>query len=314
LTPRFLGEISMKRMTMILLVLFLTAATVACGASKPASVLAPSGTPALAALLLKNDPEKYQVDIVNGSDPLLAAFASKTHDAILAPTNLGAKLYQGGLDYVYAGTITWGNFYLFSRTPEPFDLQSLHETTIVSFGQNQISDIILKYILQENGIVVGFQYVDSVAAAAQMILADSSLVILTAEPTLSILESMVAVSASFDLQAEYARLTGSDSYPQAGLFLKKSLSKAKKADLIEAFQASIAHWADQLEDAADLAVTLEYGISKAVLMTAIPNSRLRFASAADSRADLETLFTMILSRQPALIGGALPDDDFYYLP
>jgi len=304
----------MKRIALLMLVLCLTALTTACKDAKPATVLAPSGTPALAALLLRNDPEKYQVDVVNGSDPLLAAFASKSHDAILAPTNLGAKLYQGGLDYVYAGTITWGNFYLFVRTPEPFDLSSLHEKTIVSFGQNQISDIILKYILQENGIVAGFQYVDSVAAAAQMILADSSLVILTAEPTLSTLKSMVSVHASFDLQAEYARLTGSDSYPQAGLFLKKSLSKAKKADLIAAFEASIAYWSDSLEAASDLAVTLEYGLSKAVLMTAVPNSRLRFESATDSRADLETLFAMILTRQPALIGGALPDDDFYYQP
>jgi NitT/TauT family transport system substrate-binding protein len=277
-------------------------------------VLAPSGSPAFAALLLRNDSERFALDIVNGSDPLLAAFASKSHDAILAPTNLGAKLYQGGLDYVYAGAITWGNFYLFASTPEPFNLQNLQDKIIVSFGQNQISDIILKYILQENGIVAGFQYVDSAAAAAQIAMSDSSRVVLTAEPTHSSLKTMVSIHSSFDLQAEYARLTGSDSYPQAGLFLKKSLSKAKKTELIEAFQASIAYWEDSLEDAAELAVTLEYGISKAVLLTAIPRSRIRYESALDSRAELETLFAMILLRQPALIGGALPGDDFYYLP
>jgi NitT/TauT family transport system substrate-binding protein len=304
----------MKRFALLLILILGTISMFACNQSKPYTVLAPSGSPALAALLLKNDPDRFALDIVNGSDPLLAAFASKSHDAILAPTNLGAKLYQGGLDYVYAGTITWGNFYLFARTPEPFNLQDLHEKTIVSFGQNQISDIILKYILQENGIVAGFQYVDSVAAAAQIVLNDSTRVVLTAEPTHSSLLAMTAVHSSFDLQAEYARLTGSESYPQAGLFLKKSLSKAKKTELIEAFQASIAYWETSLDEAADLAVTLEYGIAKSVLLTAIPGSRIRFENALDSRADLETLFSMILLRQPALIGGALPDDDFYYQP
>lgn len=304
----------MKRFALLLLMILGTVSTFACGQAKPYTVLAPSGSPALAALLLRNESERFALDIVNGSDPLLAAFASKSHDAILAPTNLGAKLYQGGLDYVYAGTITWGNFYLFASTPEPFHLQNLQDKIIVSFGQNQISDIILKYILQENGIVAGFQYVDSAAAAAQIALSDSSRIVLTAEPTHSNLTTSIAVHSSFDLQAEYARLTGSDSYPQAGLFLKKSLSKAKKAELIEAFQASIAYWEDALEDAADLAVTLDYGIAKSVLLTAIPRSRIRFESAMESRADLETLFAMILTRQPALIGGALPDDDFYYLP
>lgn len=304
----------MKRFLIAMCLVFGLFLVTACSAKETYTVLAPSGSPALSALLLMQDSETYVVDVVNGSDPLLAAFASGSHDAILAPTNLGAKLYQGGLDYVYAGTITWGNFYLVSRQSTPFDLQALHETTIVSFGQNQVSDIILKYILQENGVVCGFQYADSVAAAAQMLLNDSSLVILTAEPTLSTLEGMLSVIQIFDIQEEYSRLTGRDDFPQAGLFLKTSLSKRQKNELIAAFEASIAYWSDSPDAAADLAVELNYGISKEVLLAAIPNLRIRFADAAASRNDLETLFQLILNTQPALIGGTLPDADFYYIP
>lgn len=304
----------MKRFLIAMCLVFGLVLLSACASKKTYTVLAPSGSPALSALLLMQDAETYDVDVVNGSDPLLAAFASGSHDAILAPTNLGAKLYQGGLDYVYAGTISWGNFYLVSRQSTPIDLEALQETTIVSFGQNQISDIILKYILQENGVVCGFQYADSVASAAQMLLNDPSLVILTAEPTLSILQAMLSVLQTFDIQEEYSRLTGRDDYPQAGLFLKTSLSKRQKNELIAAFEASIAYWSDSLAAAADLAVELQYGISKEVLLSAIPNLRLRFADAAASRNDLEALFQMILTAQPALIGGKLPDDDFYYVP
>jgi len=32
----------------------------------------------------------------------------------------------------------------------------------------------------------------------------------------------------------------------------------------------------------------------------------------DAKTDLETYFNIILSINPALIGGALPVDDFYY--
>jgi len=67
------------------------------------SVLIPFGSPALsmAGLLINEDNQvgeysldeyvTYKTEIVNGSDPLVAAFTSQRHDVIIAPTNLGAK-------------------------------------------------------------------------------------------------------------------------------------------------------------------------------------------------------------------------------
>ena len=64
---------------------------------KKVSIIMPTGTPALGlaeyAVDAKED-ENITVDIVAGSDPLMAAFVNKSYNVIVAPVNLGAKMFK----------------------------------------------------------------------------------------------------------------------------------------------------------------------------------------------------------------------------
>ena len=307
----------MKRylwMSLTILTGFLLAACATTGPERVLSVMVPAGSPALAQLHVQADAESYSVDVVNGSDPLVAAFGSGSHDVIFAPTNLGAKLYASGCGYLFAGAVVWGNYYLVAKTAAEFTLASLEGKTVVVFGQNQTSDIILRHILSENGVGANLTYVDSVATATAQFLADDSLVILSAEPSLSTLEGQVDGLKVIDLQDAYADLTGSDSYPQAGVFVKSDLDPRLAEAFLADLSASVERVNENVEEASDLAVSLGYGFSRSVLISAIPNSHLAFVSAADSRTAVEAYFTMILGYAPALIGNALPDDGFYLSP
>ena len=44
--------------------------------------------------------ENVNYEIVGGSDPLVSAFTNATHDIIVAPVNLGAKLYKANGNYI----------------------------------------------------------------------------------------------------------------------------------------------------------------------------------------------------------------------
>jgi len=302
----------MKKLFSLLSITILSAILIACGSKNPVlTIMVPSGSPALAQLYLQSDTEHYQIDIVNGSDPLVAAFGSGSHDVIFAPTNLGAKLYNAGTDYLFAGTIVWGNYYLVTKGDAVFDLSSLAGKTIVVFGQNQTSDVILRYILAENEISATLVYVDAVATAAAQFLHDETLIIMTAEPTLSVLAAEKSELDVIDLQVEYQQITGSDSYPQAGVFVKSTLADSFVEDLLADLADSIDRVNDDPTAAAQLAISLGYAFSEAVLFTAIPNSHLIFADAQDSRDRLEAYFEIIMAFNPALVGGALPDDAFY---
>ncbi|MFA6649144.1 MAG: hypothetical protein WCS48_03515 [Candidatus Izemoplasmatales bacterium] len=304
--------------TLIVILTFLII-TILFGCQNETSVLTimtPAGSPALSQLYVQEDSEHYTVDVINGSDPLLAAFASGSHDVIFAPTNLGAKLYNSGTEYQFAGTVTWGNYYLVAKGQTVFDLESLTDKTILAFGKNQTSDIILQYILAENDIEVIFAepYADSTADTLSRFIADNSLIILIAEPSLSVLASRVEGLQIIDLQNEYEELTGADSYPQAGVFVKTSLDKAVVQTFLSALSLSVVTVNAKLGEAADLAVNFGYGFTKEVLLSAIPNSHLNYVSALNSKTALEAYFTMILQYNGNLIGNKLPDDDFYFKP
>ncbi len=278
------------------------------------SVIAPSGSPALSQMYVQEDSEHYLVDIVSGPDPLLAAFGSKSHDFIFAPTNLGAKLYTASPDYLLIAAVSFGNYYLVTESDDVFDLQSLSGKEIVVFGQNQTSDIIIRYILTENEISATYTYVADVTTAVSTFVADHSKIVMVAEPSLSVLLAANPDLDVIDLQTEYESLTGNASYPQAGVFAKVTLPQEAINQFLVDLEASITKVNTEVEDSANLGVSLEYGFSYNVLVTAIPNSHLDYMSAVDVRTSLEAYFTIIMDLNPLLIGNALPVDDFYYEP
>lgn len=319
----------MKKFLAIVFILFIGVSFVACNETttqttsgytsgttteyvEPLSVMTPAGAPALAQLFIQADDNKYEVDVVNGPDPLLAAFTSGSHDFIFAPTNLGAKLYTTGVDYQFLAAVTFGSYYLVSNQTDEFTIQSLEGKEITLFGQNATSDIVLQYILDENGVNATLNYVDSVATANSIYIADDTKIIMTAEPSLSVLESNVPGFQTIDLQDEYQKLTGESSFPQAGVFGKTTLSADQIDQFLMDLETSVSKVNTDTETAISWATFFEYGFSESVLESAIPNSHLEFVSAMDVKTDLETYFNIILSINPALIGGALPVNDFYY--
>jgi NitT/TauT family transport system substrate-binding protein len=286
-------------------------------------IMAPIGTPALAQTYMEKTMPSlgghvtYEIETVSGADPLVAAFASGSHDIIYAPTNLGAKLISTGLDYKFAGTVVWGNLYIASTGYETFTLDDLDGKEIIAFGQNSTPDIVLQAVIAGHTFTTAptITYVDSVSQAQAEILTDNSKIILMAEPALSVLGLPSKIGDALDvinLQVEWASLTGDSSYPQAGIFVKSELD----TDVVDAYLAAVAVSVQKANSEtvsiAQMAVDLEYGFPLGVLVSAIPRANLEYKSATDSKAALELYFGYIIEMNSALIGGSLPTEDFYY--
>ena len=282
-----------------------------CSQTDKPSIIVPLGAPQIAQIYLQES-LKYDVDIVNGPDALVASFGSKSHDFIFAPTNLGAKLYNSEIEYVFIAAITFGNYYLATVTEEDFTVESLNGKEIICFGMNATSDIILRYILDSFDIEATISYVDSLEMANATLILDNSNIILSAEPALSLLKAKVLGIDTIDLQNEYKEITGEGSYPQSGVFAKKSLSDIEINTFLSNLEISIDKVNNQLTETALLGVKLEFGFTEETLVSAIPNSNILYMSSQDARTALENYFNIIMEMNPSLIGGSLPDDDFYY--
>ncbi len=50
-----------------------------------------------------------------------------------------------------------------------------------------------------------------------------------------------------------------------------------------------------------------------VVTNAVPRRNLSFVNAQDSRAQLEEYYQTLFNFSPKLIGGQMPDEDFYYI-
>lgn len=301
----------MKKLLSIILATFISLSLFACNTNEePLKIITPNGAPALSQIFVQDDAENYAVDVVNGVDPLVAAFGSGSHDLIFAPTNLGAKLYNSGIEYKLIAAITFGNYYLVSME-DNFTIDSLEGKEIVVFGQNATSDIIIRYILEQNSINATLIYVDAVSTANAEFIADNSKIIMSAEPLLSVLALNVSEFSTIDLQSEYSKITGDSSYPQAGVFAKSALTSRQIRNFLNDLEESVEKVNTDIDATVAKALELEYTFPEAVIRSAIPNSNIDFIKASDVREDLEDYFNIILSMNGVLIGNVLPDDDFY---
>jgi NitT/TauT family transport system substrate-binding protein len=299
----------MKRILILCLLIFITTG---CKPKEKTEVtmIVPFGSPALSQLYMQESAD-YLVDIVQGSDPLVAAFGSRSHDVIFAPTNLGAKMYQAKPDYIMLGVIVWGNYYLVTEDLTIQNISDLNQKSVVIFGQNQTSDIIFKYIINHHGINVNITYVENVTQATETYLLDTSKIVLVAEPSLSRIMMLKPNSKTIDIQDEYKKIQGQDTYPQAGVFVRANLKKSVMNQIKEDLKNSIDLANENPSQAASLAITLGINLPHTVLTEAIPRSNLRFSTAKESKDLLEDYFNLLLLHQPLLIGNQLPNDAFY---
>ena len=287
-------------------------------------MLVPSGSTAMAlAHLVATTPQlgdhvTYTVQpYVQGSDPLVAAFTSETSQVIVAPTNLGATLYQKELPYQLVATLVWGNLYLISNEELTFD--DLAGRKITAFGQGSTPDIVLQTILDEKGILdsVEVEYLASVSDVQSMFAAGEIDVAVIAEPSLSVLKTKIEnVNVVVDFQEQWGELYGVTSYPQASLFVHKDLIE-NHPEVIEPLLAQVetsVKFANQ--SPAEMAKEAnETGLEmpEPIITASAPNSNLMFKTAEEAKEEIELYLEKLYEFDPKTVGGALPEDEFYYL-
>jgi putative lipoprotein len=283
--------------------------------SKKVSVIVPTGTPSLGIANVLNDKTLVDANIVSGSDPLIAAFTNASYDVVVAPVNLGAKLYNSNenFSYILYKTIVWGNYYLVSNE-EIATLENLEGKTVLVFGMNSTPDVVLRTLISAKNINVNLEYVDDVTTANSYLLSGKADIIVSAEPSLT----KISANKNFyilDLQKQWQQLTGRYSLPQAGIFIKKNIKDEKYLKsvldkMIESVQMASTKPNVLVANAINVDENLAK-IGEETLQKAIGNCNLRVEE-TDKEA-IEFYFSQVIQLGiGATVGGKLPDEGFYY--
>lgn len=310
----------MKKIFILLLVIVLIVSGCEQKEVVEYNVLTPFGTPLLSILEIADNADKvyedeyiFNTDIIYGPDPLIAGFNNGEYTFILAPTNLGAKLYNVSGNYLYAGAINFGSMYLVSEDPN-FTISSLTNEEIIAFGQGSTPQIILEYILAsyENTENVTVNYFASVSDVKFQMATAGFSVALVSEPDLSAYISEYGDLTIIDLQEEWEEISGMDSYPQAGLFVLNGTNSDVIETFINALNSSLEFLNNDSQGVLTAVQNLELGFDEDSIIESLAGCNIGFSSAENSRTELEFYFNIISDFNNNLIGGTLPGDDFYY--
>lgn len=284
-----------KYLVLVLLILIISS----CQKEK-ISIIVPYGSPSYTTMYL----DDYDVSIIQGADPLVAAFGSNNYDVIVAPTNLGAKFYSSSKTYQLVASIVWGNMYLISHSPINFD--QINDKNVYAFGQSQTPDIILNYILNAHEANPNIIYLSSASEVIASFMLNPNDIYLVAEPQYSILDNTDIIYAQ-DMQEGYEDISGLNPYPQASIFVNKNLSDRQVEDIENDFKNSI----NQLKKSENKKwIADELDIEEAIISKVIERSHISYLNAEDAKYDIELYLNLIIDFNNNLLS-KLPEDSFY---
>ena len=307
----------MKKIILSIISLLILFALASCGKYKESTeikILAPMGTPAVSQMYVQKEKEayNYKIDAVQGSDPLAAAFTSKSYDFIYAPLNLGAKLYINNKNYKLLATVVDCNYYLVMKSDKDFTLNDIKDKNIVIFGESAMSGIVSRYVFEKNSLSdLNISYVNSVQDSMSAFIADKSIVALVSEPQLSTLESKVEGIKALSMKEEYTKASNEKNLPQAALFVRSDLDKEIAKRYLDHLKDSAKKINRNKEEASELGSTLYPSFTKDTLLNAFPRSEINVLSAKDAKDKCESFFNLLNGYNPKILGGTV-DESFYF--
>ncbi len=236
---------------------------------------------------------------------------------------MAAIAYSKSPEYKLAGTISWGASYVIS-SDDMTDISELRGKEITSFEEGQVSDVVFfRYVLEQNGIDpdvdVSITYIDRNDDLATQLIKSKSSIAVVSEPVLNtVLNRRKSMQIVFDIPNEWAAVTGSlYGYPQTSVVISNDLIENHPAvvgGIMRGLDKSAEWINEETEAAAEYSNSLNLDIRKRVIVNSVERANIQFVPAFESRADIEAYLKILMKSSKKLIGGEIPDEEFYFIP
>lgn len=275
------------------------------------------------------------VEFVPWKDPdqlrVLAIDGKGKADFIAMPSNVAANLYNRGVRLQLVNISTWGVLWLVSRDKSLNKLEDFKDKEVLMPFRADMPDIVFQTLADKAGLDpkknFKLRYVGTPLDAMQLLISRQADHALLSEPAVSMAlrktksfpVSIIApdLYRSVDLQQEWGRLLKREArIPQAGI-AAMGQALADPA-LIERFQQAYAaslNWCEaKPEECGAMVAKRVEMLTPEGVADSVRADNTAFVTAQDAKPALEFFFGQLHARQPALVGGKLPDAGFYYVP
>jgi len=319
----------------ICLILFLLLAVLAgCGKSEQSKVNIRvgglKGPTSMGLLFLKDKNEKgeteqnYEFTMVTAADELLTMMVKEELDIALIPANVASVLYnktEGQVAVIDINTL--GVLYLVSGDDSVKTPEDLKGKTVYLTGKGTTPDYVLHYIMSGNGIndaEVTLEYKSEATEVAAILTENPEAVALLPQPfvTVACMQNE-ALHVVMDMNEQWTALQGEDgSRMVTGVTVVRREFLEENEETVKEFLQEHKKSTDEInknvEGGAKLAVDAGIIAKEAIAVKAIPNCNITCIVGKEMKQALEGYLHELFEQDAKSVGGALPEDDFYYIP
>jgi len=258
---------------------------------------------------IKNEPLQIR--------PLL--FQEKVEFAVV-PTNMASILYNKGVNYQLAAVPVWGTLYLFGKSEEVTSWDDLKGKKIHLMAKGMTPDVMFRYLLDKNGIdpqkdvALDYSFPTHIELANAVASGKADLGVIS-EPMVSmVISKNNRIKPVISLNEAWKNQTGME-IPQTALLVHKEFAENNKQKVNQFLKnyAESTRWInDHPKSGSQLIVKNNILESEQVAYQSIPRCNMKFTYAYDIREMVTDYLKIFHQMNPDIIGGKLPDEDFYY--
>ena len=271
--------------------------------------------------------DKVKFVMWKNPDQLRAMIINKEVDFVAVPTNVASILYNKKQPVKMLNVSVWGILKILSRDEKIEHLEDLKGFELVVPWRGDMPDIVLRSIMKKKGLDkrdIKLIYVSNPMDAAQQLILRRADNILLPEPATSMVMrktksfpvNIIAptVFRSVDLQSDWGDVYQREGkIPQAGMAVvgdmieKKEIVKAFE----EAYVKAMEWYKNHPEEAGKMVAENIDMFDPDAITDSISFVQLDVKKAIEVKDELDFFFNVLKEENPKIIGGALPDENFY---
>lgn len=261
----------------------------------------------------------YSFTLEGAPDAIVPLLVKGDIDAAAIPGNLASVLYnntKGQIEVIAINTL--GVLYIVENGDSIQSVDDLRGRTIYSAGKGSTPEYALQYILSSNGLEVGkdvfIEWKSEHAECVAALKADKNGCAMLPQPfaaTAMMQDGNIRIA--LDLNDLWEEQVGSVLI--TGVTVVRKDFASENPETLQAFMEDYASSVEyaQCDVPGAAALIGKYGIvpEKAAL-AALPYCRISFITGEEMKEALSEYLSILYDANPKSVGGALPDDGFYY--
>ncbi|HIS13193.1 MAG TPA: ABC transporter substrate-binding protein [Candidatus Ornithospirochaeta stercorigallinarum] len=262
----------------------------------------------------------YDFTIEGAIDAVTPAIVRGSTDIAAVPANVSSVLYNntdGGIEVLAINTL--GVLYIAEKGDSVHSVEDLRGKTIYSSGNGATPEYALRFVLESAGLEIGrdvfIEWRSEHAECVAALEANDGAVAMLPQPFLtSALLSDSSIRVALDLNDLWMEAMGTELI--TGVVIARTSFIEENEDEVRAFLSSYGDSVDFVNGniSEGAALVGEYGIiGEKVANLAIPGCNITLITGEEMKAALSNYLGVLYSMNPKSVGGALPNEDYYFI-